>query len=186
MKLGVITKSQSHIEYTAQLSNPDYEIEQCITILGQFVKIINKNITHIAIVVDYILSNPKDIILSSTQEEFNIYTPDKINELNTYLSIITIGTLDSNNISCQQDINRHLITAGSPISIINDNELKTFHLNVNNSDQPQIKYIQSLIDYNPQYSRKILPLIHQQLSKHYTEDNLQILSLILNNIQWAN
>ena len=172
-KIATILKSHSHAEYIAQLNNPAHDINLSDYRVGNFVKI---NQDYIGIIADSEIYNPNSITLSGQQEEFNIFAPDKINATDIYLKIIMLGRLTS------QELVRETMPAGSDIELLDSNEIQIFHNNQNNS--PEFQYIQILNSIDQKYAEKLLPIIYENLQEYYSEQELKILKILINNMQW--
>lgn len=175
MKIANIIRSSSHSEYIAQVLNPPpIGLTRNLFSLGKFLLV---GESTIGIIIDTELFNPNSLGFSLQKEQIPTYAPDLLEEVDTLLKIILIGSIPKD-----QNIPPETLPSGAPVQTISDQKILEFHLSPQNKFQ--IKYLPHLINHNKNNAPHILKLISKQLSPLLSPEHMMTLQVIQTELNW--
>ncbi|MEO1402971.1 MAG: hypothetical protein AAFV72_17225 [Cyanobacteria bacterium J06635_1] len=192
--LGNVVKSNSHCDYVVQL-NTDTDV-RCPPGtedygFGQFVSLETQE-RHwaVGVIYDSQLFNPT--FLSNgprlTSEPDPIFTPDRIQDVQTLLSVVLVGNLivESKQKYGQQGIPKVVVPVNTPVYRMQPAEIHRFHLRA--SGDPQFCYYSHLMRCGGPFSAQLT----QQVLSELIDDGLfsgadqRALEVLCKELSWKN
>ena len=185
--IGKIVKSNSHVDYAGLVYN---ELEMTVTpkpddyMFGQFVRVPHNGIETTGVIYNSLLINPEfgnyGPRLSTPPETNAIFSPDYINEQGVLIGILLLGW--HNEGRNHQRIPRAVLSAGSLIEKMSDEEMNAFHRDSNG--QLQMHYVPHVITHAGQLAKQLLLTIIEQLTSIAPEEDHARLRVLERTLVW--
>lgn len=187
MKIAKIIKSNSHIDYVAQIideldaSNaPSFEDYG----FAQFVNLPMEREEIVGVIYNSILINPEYASFGprlSPKPELGSFSPDYLNEQGFLVGILLLGVKGENG-KIVHGVPRRVVPAGQEVFKIEADEVKKFHTDEN--DCLQIHYYSQIVAHAGLFAVPLLEAIIDQLSLDCTESDKQRLGVLKQTLAW--
>lgn len=169
MRIGKIVRSSSHIDYVCQAYQPgevadppqpdDYAF-------GSFVRTgAHGEPTIIGLIYDTILVNPDFGFLGprlSPAQDLAVFSPDYLNEKQTLVGIVAIGTWDGHG-RAAHGVPPQAAQIDSPVERLDDEEIATFH--AGDTGDLFVGYAPLLLSHGSPLARHLLLTVIERLQR---------------------
>jgi hypothetical protein len=187
MKIAKIIKSNSHIDYVAQIideldaavppQSEDYGFAQFVNLPLETEEIVGVIYNSILINPDYASFGPR----LSPKPELGSFSPDYLNEQGFLVGILLLGVQDADG-KITHGVPRRVVPAGQEVYKIEDAEIKKFHTDAN--DCLQIHYFSQVVAHAGLFAVPLLEAIITQLSLDCSESDRQRLGVLKQTLAW--
>lgn len=186
MTLAKIVKSNSHVEYVAQVTRAgevDDPPAPADYAFGTFVAIPQPTgETAVGVVFDTTLFNPEFGTLGprlTTRPELQTLAPDQLPETATLIGILLLGTqADSGEIS--QGVVSHALAVGDPVERLDDAGFVTFH---DSPTGPHAAYLPLLLAHGHPLTAELTLAITRRLVQVFSEHGGAV-AVLRDSIAW--
>ncbi|NJN87710.1 MAG: hypothetical protein HC881_17140 [Leptolyngbyaceae cyanobacterium SL_7_1] len=195
MRLGKVVKSNSHCDYVVQLDGErdvDRPPQSGDYSFGSFVKLEEPNGRHwaIGVIHNSLLDNPmfanNGPRLSSEPDP--LFTPDLISETRTLLSVVLIGTLETQDEITYgvHGIPRIVVPVNTQVSRMSAEEIYQFHLS--KAQQPQFCYYSHLLKCGGSFASQLTQQVLDELieSTVFPPAEQRALEILRKELSWKN
>jgi hypothetical protein len=187
MKIAKIIKSNSHIDYVAQIideldsatppKSEDYGFAQFVNLPSETEEIVGVIYNSILINPDYASFGPR----LSPKPELGSFSPDYLNEQGFLVGILLLGVQDAAG-KITHGVPRRVVPAGQEVYKIEDAAIKKFHTDAN--DCLQIHYFSQVVAHAGLFAVPLLEAIIEQLSLDCSESDRQRLGVLKQTLAW--
>ncbi len=187
MKIAKIIKSNSHIDYVAQIideldaadppKSEDYGFAQFVNLPSETEEIIGVIYNSILVNPDYASFGPR----LSPKPELGSFSPDYLNEQGFLVGILLLGVQDADG-KITHGVPRRVVPAGQDVYKIEDAAIKKFHTDAN--DCLQIHYFSQVVAHAGLFAAPLLEAIIEQLSLDCSESDRQRLGVLKQTLAW--
>ncbi|MEO0455713.1 MAG: hypothetical protein AAF152_03905 [Cyanobacteria bacterium P01_A01_bin.114] len=192
--LGKVVKSNSHCDYVVQLNTgtdvqhppgtEDYGF-------GQFVSLETQQ-RHwaVGLIYDSQLFNPNFLNNGPrlTSEPDPVFTPDRIQDVQTLLNVVLVGSLIVNgqHKHGQQGIPRVVVPVNTPVYQMSSAEIHRFHLGI--SEKPQFCYYSHLMRCGGPFSAQLTQQVLSELIADglFAGPDQRALEVLCKELSWKN
>ncbi|HQU82426.1 MAG TPA: hypothetical protein PKY59_04850 [Pyrinomonadaceae bacterium] len=187
MKIAKIIKSNSHIDYVAQIideldaANPPSAEDFGF---AQFVKLPLETEEIIGVIYNSMLVNPEYASFGprlSPKPELGSFSPDYLNEQGFLVGILLLGVKGENG-KIIHGVPRRVVPAGQEVYKIEPGEVKKFHTDKN--DCLQIHYYSQVVAHAGLFAVPLLEAIIDQLTLDCSETEKQRLGVLKQTLAW--
>lgn len=187
MKIAKIIKSNSHIDYVAQIideldaadppSAEDFGFSQFVRLPLETEEIIGVIYNSILVNPDYASFGPR----LSPKPELGSFSPDYLNEQGFLVGILLLGVKGANE-KIVHGVPRRVVPAGQEVYKIEAGEVKKFHADEN--DCLQIHYYSQIVAHAGLFAVPLLEAIIEQLTLDCSESDKQRLGVLKQTLAW--
>lgn len=187
MKIAKIIKSNSHIDYVAQIideldaANPpsfeDYGFAQFVNLPMEREEIVGVIYNSMLVNPDYASFGPR----LSPKPELGSFSPDYLNEQGFLVGILLLGVKDETG-KIVHGVPRRVVPAGQEVFKIEADEVKKFHTDEN--DCLQIHYYSQIVAHAGLFAVPLLEAIIEQLTLDCSESDKQRLGVLKQTLAW--
>lgn len=187
MKIAKIIKSNSHIDYVAQIvdeldtSTPPKPEDFGFS---QFVNLPLENEEIVGVIYNSMLVNPDYASFGprlSPKPELGRFSPDYLNEQGFLVGILLLGVKDSEG-KIIHGVPRRVVPAGQDVLKINSADVKKFHSDEN--DCLQIHYYSQIVAHAGLFAVPLLEAIIEQLTLDCSDSDKQRLGVLKQTLAW--
>ncbi len=185
--LGKIVDSESHLlyrvrvfnpgEYSEPLSSKDYR-------LGSFVGVERGEELIVGIISDTRLFHPTHLHygprLTVPPEENQIFAPDYVYEVGTFLYVLLLGYLREG--KGVQQIPPEVLEVGQTVRLLGSEEVRAFHLD--EAGGFQLRYYSILAESGIPFISSLFRAIGEQVKPLFGEEEEMIFGLLADNLTW--
>lgn len=187
MKIAKIIKSNSHIDYVAQIVDElDTSTPPKPEDFGfaQFVNLPLENEEIVGVIYNSMLVNPDYASFGprlSPKPELGRFSPDYLNEQGFLVGILLLGVKDSEG-KIIHGVPRRVVPAGQDVLKINSADVKRFHSDEN--DCLQIHYYSQIVAHAGLFAVPLLEAIIEQLTLDCSDSDKQRLGVLKQTLAW--
>lgn len=187
MKIAKIIKSNSHIDYVAQIideldaANPPSAEDFGF---AQFVKLPLETEEIVGVIYNSMLVNPEYASFGprlSPKPELGSFSPDYLNEQGFLVGILLLGVKGENG-KIIHGVPRRVVPAGQEVYKIEAGEVKKFHTDEN--DCLQIHYYSQVVAHAGLFAVPLLEAVIDQLTLDCSETEKQRLGVLKQTLAW--
>lgn len=187
MKIAKIVKSNSHIDYVAQIideldaANPPSAEDFGF---AQFVNLPLDGEEIVGVIYNSMLVNPEYASFGprlSPKPELGSFSPDYLNEQGFLVGILLLGVKDARG-KIVHGVPRRVVPAGQEVYKIEADEVKKFH--TDESDCLQIHYYSQIVAHAGLFAVPLLEAIIEQLTLDCTDSDRQRLGVLKQTLAW--